>query len=227
LSIHDSGTVAPVPPTLPSHVSFAHAYVADLTRAGIDPDEEKLLSRRVTRFRRRGFRLGRLAASRALSGLGVDPEPVLRGEGREPLWPTGIVGSISHTGEYGVAAVALSETSGGIGIDLENRAETRAVESQILARAELGFLEGLDDPTRSDRVLEIFSAKETIYKAFYPRVRHYFGFDAAVVEHLSAEVLRARFTRLLDDAYPPDRTFQIGCRWTGDLLLTALALPLD
>src|SRR5262245_29080334 len=54
----------------------------------------------------REFTLGRLCARRALEALGHAPVPILRGPGREPLWPDGLVGSITHTRRYCAAVVA-------------------------------------------------------------------------------------------------------------------------
>ena len=46
--------------------------------------------------RRREFFAGRLAAHRAMEALGHLPEPVPMGQDRAPVWPQGLVGSISH-----------------------------------------------------------------------------------------------------------------------------------
>jgi 4'-phosphopantetheinyl transferase N-terminal domain len=63
---------------------------------------------------------GALRLGLHLSGGVEDPPPVLQGLGREPAWPQGIVGSITHCGPWAIAAVASSESIEALGIDLED-----------------------------------------------------------------------------------------------------------
>ena len=80
----------------------------------------KCLSPKATEKRRTEFFLGRLAASRALQAMGASPQPVLKAEGREPVWQEGIVGAITHKGEAAVAVAARKEMTCGVGVDLES-----------------------------------------------------------------------------------------------------------
>lgn len=82
--------------------AFADGWVADML-----PSEEALVARAVDK-RRREFATGRDCARRALSQLGWDEVPILAGPKREPLWPAGIVGSITHCPGYCAAIVARS-----------------------------------------------------------------------------------------------------------------------
>src|ERR1700679_1440183 len=52
---------------------------------------------RAVRSRQAEFFFGRLAARSVLAALNAPPGEVSVGASREPVWPPGIVGSISHT----------------------------------------------------------------------------------------------------------------------------------
>ncbi len=80
--------------------------------------EEALITRSVDK-RQREFRAGRHCAHQALECLGLEATPLLWGERREPIWPQGYLGSISHCDGYALAACALQGEIVGIGIDVE------------------------------------------------------------------------------------------------------------
>ena len=77
---------------------------------GGEPDPllpaERAALGQVVDGRRRDFAAGRHCARRALARLVGSPEPILSGPDREPVWPQGIVGSITHCDGYRAAAVA-------------------------------------------------------------------------------------------------------------------------
>ncbi len=149
------------------------------------PEEDALLGE-VAPGRRRDFVNGRWCARHAMVALGVAPEPVLRsGEDRAPAWPRGLVGSITHTDTYAAAAVGFAELVLAVGIDAEPDA---ALPDRVLRRvafdAELSWVEQCgpragQDVTNADRLL--FSAKEAIYKAWYPLAGSWLGFEDARV----------------------------------------------
>ena len=108
-----------------------------------------------------------------------------------PTWPAGHLGSITHTKDY--AVVAMAQTSGqklrGLGIDCERLERTAQIEktwSKISTLADRQYLEQnqLNDPHWK---LLIFCAKEALYKAAYPLVQTYFGFDQANVVSIKQE----------------------------------------
>ena len=68
------------------------------------PAEEPIIGRAVEK-RRREFITARHCARAALSQLGSDVGPIMRGEKGEPLWPRNVVGSITHTDGYPVQPV--------------------------------------------------------------------------------------------------------------------------
>ena len=64
------------------------------------PGEEDLIANAVD-SRRREFVTARRCAREALAKLGHAPGPIRVGPRREPQWPTGLVGSITHTAAFG------------------------------------------------------------------------------------------------------------------------------
>lgn len=213
--------------SFPSHVSVVALNGSDEGDFEIFAEEERLLPPRASLRRAAGFRLGRRAAHRALEALGHQPCPILRGPGREPLWPKDVVGSITHAGDDVIAAVAYRSDAGGIGIDLEARDRYFPdLGSEIAGEDELRALGRMEDRARENATIELFSAKESIYKAHYPRVGHFFGFDAARIE-FGPDHLVGYFTEALDPRYPNDRPMEIGRLWVDDRVLTWLVLPPD
>lgn len=136
--------------------------------------------------RRAEFLAGRYCVRLALKGLGKNVDFTLKiGDKRAPIWPTGLIGSITHSKGFASAAVARLDTVRGIGIDSERLiAEKTAnnVQSHILTKAE----QYQDNQTLVSSAREyltlIFSAKESIYKCLYPLVSQYFDFrDARII----------------------------------------------
>lgn len=62
-----------------------------------------------------------------------------------------------------------------------------------------------------------------IYKAFFPRIGHYFGFMAARVEPGRDHVI-GYCTEPLDAAYPIERPLEVGRHWIDGSVLTWLVL---
>ncbi|MCG9753300.1 4'-phosphopantetheinyl transferase superfamily protein [Vibrio brasiliensis] len=133
--------------------------------------------------RRAEFIAGRYMASLSLSALSVVDQEVLIGSHREPLWPQAMTGAISHTGDRAVALVAEREAHPFVGIDVEHWLDARTaaeIGSQICQEREWRLLieQGLN---REQAISLIFSAKESLFKATFPFIGRYFGFESACV----------------------------------------------
>jgi 4'-phosphopantetheinyl transferase EntD len=168
--------------TFASLVPRAAAVVemSDEQAASALPEEQAALGR-ASGKRRRDFAVGRECARRALRKLGLDPVPILRGAAREPLWPAGICGSITHCEGYGAAVVARRTDIRGIGIDAELRkALPEGVFERVAVDAERRWISGADARIPWDVLL--FSAKESVFKAWFPVVGTWLGFQDARIE---------------------------------------------
>ncbi len=136
------------------------------------------------------FTAGRTCAHAALQRLGVPSRGVPIGPQREPLWPSGVVGSISHSKNLAVAAVAPVTLLHGIGIDIE---PALPLDTDLLSRvctpAELARLGG--GPDTALRAKLVFSAKESVYKCLWPSTRQFLEFsDLEIVLEDSDEKFR-------------------------------------
>lgn len=87
---------------LPAGVASAELF-ADPPGLVPHPLEESLISRAVEK-RRREFVSARHCARVAMGQLGLDSAPILRGDRNMPLFPKGVVGSITHCDGYRAAA---------------------------------------------------------------------------------------------------------------------------
>src|SRR5580704_3727844 len=163
---------------LPPQVASASLRDDDLA-SPLFAEEEALLGRAVAE-RRGEFAAGRHCARQALGRLGIAPTPILRGPKREPLWPAEIVGSITHCRGYRAAAVAHAADLMTLGIDAEPHAALPAgVAAYVLGAAERDWLKRAPPGVHWDRL--IFSAKESVYKAWFPLTGKWLGFGDAVV----------------------------------------------
>ena len=127
--------------------------------------------------RREEFTIGRSCARRALQTLGQPPCPILPGFHREPIWPAGFVGSITHCSGYCAAAVAREIVTVGIDAELDEPLPSGVLE-QVAAPVELEWLRShLNGGICWDRLL--FSAKESVFKAWFPLAQRWLGFEDA------------------------------------------------
>ena len=171
------------------------------------PGEDQLIAKAVE-ARRREFVTARRCARRALADLGFPPAPILAGTRREPLWPAGVSGSITHCAGYRAAAVARTADLAGLGIDAEpDEPLPPGVAEMVTSEREREWLSELaaQEPRTSWGRL-LFSAKESVYKAWYPLTGRWLGFEEAELAiDREARTFRARLlvdgTRL--DGGPP------------------------
>jgi 4'-phosphopantetheinyl transferase EntD len=165
----------------PADVAVAWGEIGDAT-AELLPDEAPLVARAVAK-RQREFARGRTCARQALAGLGFERVSVLVGEAREPLWPNGVVGSITHDNTLCVVAVGRAERYVGLGVDVEPEgALTPEVAERIWSPAEAERAETVAALTAGSAARLVFSAKEAFYKCQYPLTRSYLGFHDVEVE---------------------------------------------
>ncbi len=134
--------------------------------------------------RRTQFAIGRMVARRALRRAGYGPVPVLFGPEGEPLWPSGLVGSISHKRQSCIVMVASSKKLRSVGVDLEHDRQDSA-EADIVRRVcpndrEQDQATALAASTASPGTL-FLAAKEAFYKFQFPLTRTRLDWDDVVV----------------------------------------------
>ena len=151
------------------------------------PEEEALIVKAVDK-RKREFRAGRNCAHDLMNSAGIQCDALLKGKQREPNWPAGWVGSISHTQGLCVVAIANQNRFRSIGLDVEQATPLgddvrnmicSAPEQDRLSR--LAFTAGQEIASKPmDKV--IFSAKESIHKTYFPLNYHTLDFLDAQVD---------------------------------------------
>jgi 4'-phosphopantetheinyl transferase EntD len=146
---------------------------------------EQQLMVRCAEKRIQDFAAGRACAHRALRELGIRDFSLLAGEHREPLWPAGIVGSITHTRGYGAAVVARQCDLKSVGLDCEViDSVDEDLWSRICTPGEIERLAQLPPAGRNRQAALIFAAKEAFYKCQFPLTRAWVGFEDVVIEPL-------------------------------------------
>jgi enterobactin synthetase component D / holo-[acyl-carrier protein] synthase len=211
---------------LPAGVQSQECFGA-ASGAVLFPEEEQVIAQAVE-TRRREYATVRCCARACLERLGYPPVPILPGVGGAPRWPAGIQGSMTHCAGYAAAAVGASSRISGIGIDAEPDAPLpEGVLDLIATPAEQERLAVTPPEPGSphwDRLL--FSAKEAIYKAWFPLVREWLDHQQAEIHF---EPQQGMFTAVLSrdglivDGRPIRRLHGRWIQHRG-ILLTAVVL---
>ncbi len=203
-------------------VGFAHD--SEEPHLWLTPSEEASLGDRASGRRRLDFLIGRAAARRAITAAGQTGSEVLVGEAGAPVWPDGLVGSISHSAGQAVAVVASRSISSGLGVDMEHRRAVDDIESLVAFGSELEWLESHSTSARADRLLELFAVKECLFKAVFPSYGSFFGFEAV---RLKPKEGRKGFEACFPEAlngFEHNGSIEAMVSWHENVLLALVAL---
>lgn len=165
---------------LPAQAAAVESY-GDDPEAELFPQEHVFIALAVE-SRRQEFTTARACARTALARLGRPATAVLPGPGGAPQWPEGVTGSITHCAGYRAAAVAFTTDIASLGVDAEPNEplpDRRMLELIAIndERVRLDELAAEMPDICWDRLL--FSAKESVYKTWYPLARRWLGFESA------------------------------------------------
>lgn len=126
--------------------------------------------------RQEEFRAGRACAKVALAELGLRTPEIGRTADRLPVWPAGVVGSISHCEGLCAAVVARDDEVCALGFDAEvHTAFPDEIAPMVAHRDEVAVIAGPTGLAVNPYAL-VFSAKEAFYKSYFPRERTYLDF---------------------------------------------------
>jgi 4'-phosphopantetheinyl transferase EntD len=208
---------------LPASVASAEAF-GDEPDAQLWPEERSVVERAIE-ARQLEFATGRACARSALSRFGVPAVAIVAGAGGEPRWPAGIVGSITHCGAYRAAAVGRREDVGAVGIDAEPHSPLpdNVLDSVASEDDQAAFPASAD--LCWDRVL--FSAKEAVFKAWYPLTKSWLGFEDVRLVISASEGTFTAGLRRARRAVDGRRLIAFEGRWVvrNGLVLTAVVVP--
>jgi enterobactin synthetase component D len=178
------------------------------------PAELKGLSGSAVRKRQVEFASGRAAAQVALKNLGItNPPPIPRGLRGEPVWPEGIVGSITHSGGWAIVVVGRNSQILTIGIDLENLKSTNVDEITpvIATHTEQSWIQQSNDPKLAATML--FGSKEATFKALNPHCERFFDFaDVELTWFPYRLAFRGSLLADLNSRYTRGYEFEVACR---------------
>jgi 4'-phosphopantetheinyl transferase EntD len=220
-----------------SYSEFARPLFGDfVTMAWADPTapmprligDEVLAVEQVRPARAREFGAGRAAAREAMALLGHPPRPVLQGEDRAPIWPTGLTGSITHTARDCMAVVTDAPEIRSLGLDMEMATPLEsALWPEICTMPEMHWLASLGPSQRGHFAKLIFSAKEAVYKAQYQISRQLLEFQDV---ELDMDLTSNRFVATLKTdvtGFKPDARLEGRFVILGAAFVTAVELRAD
>jgi len=142
-----------------------------------------MVQKRIDEFSS-GRHCARLAAARLelTSSQQIGVGDIAIGASREPLWPEGVTGSITHDEARAIVALSVDPACMGIGIDLQSLAKPQSMSglsSVIGTKTEIGA--AVDQLKRSTAYADVvqsegldtasavlFSIKEAVFKCYYP-----------------------------------------------------------
>lgn len=192
------------------------------------PGEEAIICNAVDK-RQREFAAVRRCARTAVARLGRSPAPIMSDEGGAPSWPSGIVGTMTHCAGYAAAALARADEVASLGADAEPHGPLPDGVVDLISlpreRTQLVRLADRNPGLHCDCLL--FSAKEAVYKTWFPLMRCWLGFEQAEIEF---DPERQTFCARLLIPGPVVNGFRydrFAGRWTvaDGLLVTAIVLP--
>lgn len=137
---------------------------------------------------------GRACAVEACRSLGLPATAPGTGPNREPVWPQGVTGSISHSHGQALAVVSSTRTCRSLGVDIERIVDRQKAEQlfgMVATQAECECLLPLTNGSKELAFTLLFCAKEAIFKATWPLVRRFIDFDEPVL--MSCQAGRLNF----------------------------------
>ena len=173
--------------------------------------------------RKAEFLAGRLAAKLAMLHLDKKIVTIAIGKNREPIFPLGVRGSITHTDRNVASVITKSDKLKGLGIDLERIvSEDMAdeISDMVLTPREKKFVYSTGSNS-SKSLTSIFSAKEAFFKAAFPQVKRYFEFSALSLVELTQKKLVFEIQESLSPYLQRNMTVEVDYQYfNNDSILT-------
>jgi 4'-phosphopantetheinyl transferase EntD len=178
-------------------ILIGHRLISPGDEYALRPDEVSAFASSATKVRRASG-AARIVARKLLAQLGHRDCTVPKAPSGAPIWPAGVVGSLAHDDRVAVAAVAKSNMSYALGIDVEP-AEILPSELLEIVATPQERLQIRDDPYQG-RLL--FVAKEAVYKAVFP-------LDQTFLDHHDVQINFANHNAMLSNGRVVDLRFCI------------------
>ena len=142
----------------------------------------------------------------------INAIPIQRNEQGAPIWPEGVIGSITHTESFIGAVVESSQNLRGVGIDTE----------KILGPQSVTMVESLvstDEEKKKSLSYDpfeyftlIYSAKESIFKCLNPIIDKYIEFHDVTIEKVcfDSKIFTFKLLKDLNEEFKEGMVFE-GC----------------
>ena len=157
-------------------ILIGHRTISPGDEYALMPEEASAFASSVVTVRRASGAV-RIVARQLLARVGFAGCAVPKTKSGAPIWPAGVVGSLTHDARVAAAAVAMHRDFSALGVDIEPAEALPPELLELVAtpreRAEIDV-----DPYHG-RLL--FAAKEAVYKAVFP-------LDQTFLEHHDVEV---------------------------------------
>ncbi|SNR75085.1 4'-phosphopantetheinyl transferase family protein [Puniceibacterium sediminis] len=191
----------------------------------------QVLERAVAK-RQGEYRAGRTCARAAIDqvsptsfALDKTDWPIF-GPDRAPVWPTGIIGSLTHSPARVICVAGPADRYDGLGIDIEPAVPPRdslTLAPRIFCPEELALVEPTSWAEAGFTL--IFSAKEAIYKAVYPTIRRFADFHEVRLAEVSGDDLQFELMPEMSSDLGQQKTLQVRATWWQGHVLTFCARP--
>jgi 4'-phosphopantetheinyl transferase EntD len=191
-------------------IVIGHRIISPGDEHALLPEEAGAFATSVVKVRRASG-AARIVARELLASIGLPKCALPKGKGGAPVWPAGIVGSMSHDSRIAVATIATESDFSALGIDIE--------PAEALPP---GLLDMVTTPQERSHIDEdpfggrlLFAAKEAVYKAVYP-------LDQTFLDHHDVEVNLSRGQAVVRNGWILKLQFCI-----SDHLLVAAYVPAE
>lgn len=147
------------------------SFISKMKEKDVLYPEERIYINNAVNKRIQEFSTGRYCARRAMKRANVKSQAIPMRKDGCPIWPTGVVGSITHTRNYVAAAVGQNNKIDAIGIDVERIDPTisESVWSIVCSPEELQIIKQQPIDQRNRYAFALFSAKESTAKCIYSK----------------------------------------------------------
>lgn len=163
----DAAFLDAITSTLPGPI-VTHGGMIDMLQSHLHP-LERVEVRNAVPKRVREFTAGRTCARIALERLGYENIAIPVGKRRQPVWPEGIAGSISHAGNHCIAAVCTRNHFTSLGVDIEQATPlSESLVDLVCSREERNRLANGAGSSTGLLAKFMFSAKEAVFKCLFP-----------------------------------------------------------
>jgi enterobactin synthetase component D len=160
----------------------------------------------------------------------ANPDFIKSGSRGEPLWPSGFLGSISHTEGWAAAVVGRTSQYRALGLDIEKVPDhdCKRLIDRICTPPEQNWCRETV-ATSAQRFTRVFSAKEAIFKAFYPVCHKPFYFAAVTLTPptnatIDTMTFVGRLNQTLCPELPEGYEFSVESMLRNQHVLSAVAL---